>query len=227
MIEIRSYVSRWEFILGRCANKTVLHLGCIGITEGTTDDKVHAMINGRVLHAAIRKHARRVVGIDYDLSTVQALQHLGFTEILYGDVMCLDKLQIVETFDVIVCGDLIEHLDNPGIMLNGIKRFMRSESELIITTPNSFGLLAFLRYLFGRYREGNDHLLSFNIYTLENILKRYGFWITEAYSCYNRPPVSTLEYIKYALGIPVLKIIPKLGGTLCVIAKVHDENPMV
>lgn len=221
MVRIHCYVSRWEFILARCRNKRVLHLGCIGETEGTTADKISAMISERVIHALIRKRAGYVIGIDHDFSTVEALRRLGYEEIVYGDVTSLDNLGMSETFDVIVCGDLIEHLSNPGSMLDGIKRFMQRESELIVTTPNSFGGLNFLRYLFGSYREGNDHVISFNPYTLSNLLKRHGFIITDAYSCYNRPPTSTLARMKYLLGIPIFRILPNLGGTLCVVAKVH------
>jgi len=196
-----------------------LHLGCVGITEGTVEEKVRAMREERVIHAVLRKHVKKIVGIDYDTQSVKVLQRLGFSEIIYGDVTKLEELDIYEKFDVIVCGDLIEHLSNPGDMLEGIKRFMARESEVIITTPNAFGILHFLRYLAGRYREGSDHVLSFHVYTLANLLKRHGYIIAEMWTCYNRPPNPGFERIKYSLGSIFFKIFPKLGGTLCIIAK--------
>ncbi len=213
------FASRWDFIVSKCQNKKVLHLGCIGITEGSMDEKIKAMKEEKVLHAVIRKTASQLIGVDYDINTVEALRKLGYSEILYGDVTRLNEVELNGPFDVVVCGDLIEHLSNPGGMLEGLKPLVSGESEIIITTPNSFGLLPFLRYISGRYKEGNDHVLSFQIYTLGNLLKRHGYIITEIWSCYNRPPRPGFERLKYSIGINFFKIFPKLGGTLCIVAK--------
>lgn len=215
----KGFISRWDFIISRCKNRKVLHLGCLGITEGSAEEKINAMREEKVLHAVIRKTSSFLVGIDYDKSTVNALRKLGYSEILYGDVTRLNEVELNGPFDVVVCGDLIEHLSNPGDMLEGLKPLVSDESEIIITTPNSFGLLPFLRYISGRYKEGNDHVLSFQIYTLGNLLKRHGYIITEIWSCYNRPPRPGFEKLKYSIGIAFFKIFPKLGGTLCIVAK--------
>jgi len=50
--------------------------------------------------------------------------------------MKLENVAIEQKFDIIVCGELIEHIENPGLMLDGIKRFMNDDRILIITTPN-------------------------------------------------------------------------------------------
>ena len=121
----------------------MLHLGCIGITEGSLKAKVKAMLNGNVLHAQLRRATKRVMSIDHDLESVKELQREEFSEILYGDVLRLEEVERGDIFDVILVGDLIEHLSGPGRMLEWIKRFMHGGSDLIVTTPNSFGLLQF------------------------------------------------------------------------------------
>lgn len=219
--QFRGYCSRWDFLISRCRGKVVLHLGCIGITEGSVEEKLRAMREQRVIHALIREHSTQVVGIDYDRQTVDELRKLGYSEIVYGDVTRLKEVPVDGTFDIVVCGDLIEHLSNPGDMLEGIKRFVTDRSDIIITTPNAFGGLHFFRYLAGKYWEGDDHVLSFQAYTLENLLKRHGYTVTEVWTCYNRPPNHGFEKIKYALGTFFFKICPRLGGTLCVIAKLR------
>jgi len=219
MILLSKYVSRWDFILRRCAGRSVLHLGCIGITEGATDEKVTSMMAERVLHAKLRRICRDIVGVDYDKATVQALVQRGFTEIICGDVQQLEELPLAQTFDVIVCGDLIEHLGKPGSMLEGIKTRMDKDAELLISTPNAFGLLQFARYAGNVFREGNDHVLSFSIFTLHNLLQRHGFCIAEAYTCYCTPPSKQSERFRYALGKPFLQLFPKFGGTLLVVAR--------
>lgn len=222
MRQFQGYCSRWDFIIDRCKERVVLHLGCIGITEGSIEEKVRAMLEERVIHALIRRHSARVVGIDYDRQSVDDLRRLGYSEIVYGDVMRLKEAPVDGTFDIVVCGDLIEHLSNPGDMLEGIKRFVTDRSDIIITTPNAFGGLHFLRYLVDKYQEGGDHVLSLQLYTLENLLKRHGYTVTEAWTCYNRPPGPSFEKIKHGLGIALFKIFPKLGGTLCVVAKLQS-----
>ena len=34
------------------------------------------------------------------------------------------RFDLNETFDVIIAGEMIEHLSNPGLFLKGIQRFM-------------------------------------------------------------------------------------------------------
>lgn len=213
------YVSRWEFIRRRCVSKRVLHLGCLGMTESSTAEKVASMQRGQVLHAQLRQTCQSIVGVDYDVETVQALRQQGFADILYGDVQYLDQLSLTPAFDVIVCGDLIEHLGKPDHLLAGVKTYMAPQTELIISTPNAFGLLHFARYVCNVFREGRDHVLSFSIYTLENLLQRHGLTIAEAYTCYCTPPAARSERLRYALGTPFFQLAPKLGGTLLIVAR--------
>ena len=219
MVLFKNYVSRWGFILSKCKGKSVLHLGCIGNTIGSTSEKVKGMVESSVLHAQLHEICEDLVGIDYDRIAVDELINRGFSEILYGEAQHLEEVELLKTFDIILCGDLIEHLSEPGKMLEGIKRFMHRDSELLITTPNSFGFLHFLRYSIRLFREGSDHVLSFSIFTLQNLICRYGFYLCEAYTCYDRPPVTYKERIQYSVGIPFFEFFPKFGGTLLVVAK--------
>lgn len=219
MIAFSQYVSRWDFILRRCAGKSVLHLGCIGITEGSTDEKVLSMVDEGVLHAKLRRRCRDIVGLDYDQTTVQELQARGFTEIIHGDVQQLEAVSFGQTFDVILCGDLIEHLSEPGSMLEGIKLCMDHDTELLLSTPNAFGLLHFMRYAGNVFREGNDHVLSFSLFTLHNLLQRHGFRLAEAYTCYCTPPTTRRDRLRYACGTPFFQLFPKFGGTLLCVAR--------
>ena len=219
MSTLRQYVSRWDFILSRCTGKSVLHLGCIGITEGSTDEKVTAMVDDGVLHAQLRRRCRDLVGIDYDQATVEALRSRGFTEIICGDVQQLQALPLSQAFDVILCGDLIEHLSKPGSMLEGLKLCMDKDAELLISTPNAFGLLHFARYAGNVFREGNDHVLSFSLFTLQNLLQRHDFCVQEAYTCYCAPPANRGDRFRYACGKPFFRLFPKFGGTLLCVAR--------
>src|SRR5262249_23969877 len=195
------------------------HLGCIGITEGSTAEKIASMVDDRVLHAQVRRICRDIVGIDYDQATVDALRQRGFTEIIAGDEQQLHTFPLSQRFDVILCGDLIEHLSQPGSILEGIKCCMAQDAELLTSTPNAFGFLHFARYAGNVFHEGNDHVLSFSRFSLQNLLQRHGFYLEEVYTCYCAPPASWGERCRYALGKPFFGLFPKFGGTLLCVAR--------
>jgi len=88
------------------------------------------------------------------------------------DLHRLDELDLHGPFDIILAGDMIEHLNNPGIVLRQLLP-LAAEASLVLSTPNSFGLPHLIRYARGQAVDGNDHVLSFNIFTLRNLLRRH------------------------------------------------------
>ena len=101
-------------------------------------------------------------------------------------------------------------------MLSQVKLQMRDQTELLISTPNSLGLPNLLRYALGRSVDGDDHVLSFNVFTLRNLLRRYDLFIDELNACYDGPPHGGSQRLLRTLGIPLLKLWPRFGGTLLV-----------
>jgi 2-polyprenyl-3-methyl-5-hydroxy-6-metoxy-1,4-benzoquinol methylase len=77
-----------------------------------------------------------------------------FRNILVGDVEKLEAVPVHGPFDVVVAGDIIEHITNPGAMLEGLKRLLTLSTRIIITTPHAFGLPNYLRYMAGCFSEG-------------------------------------------------------------------------
>jgi hypothetical protein len=214
------YCSRWSFIIARCKGRSVLHLGFVGETDGSLQVKVDAFGDGRVLHPHLTRVASEVVGLDRDKRAVEAIRS-KFQEdgLLVGDVEHLEQLRLDRTFDVIVFGDLIEHLSCPGLALEGMRRFMSSQSELIVSTPNAFALLANVRFTLGKFREGNEHVAGYSKFTLPALLERHHLKMTELYTCFNRPPQSWKGRVKFSIGIPFFKAMPDRGGTLLAVAK--------
>ncbi len=96
---------------------------------------------------------------------------------------------------------------------------MTPESELIVSVPNSFALLANLRFSLDRFHDGAEHVAAYSKFNLMTVLKRHRFQLAELYSCYDRPPTSRVQRTKFALGIPVFRLLPERGGTLLGVAK--------
>src|SRR5207248_4425866 len=72
--QISGYCSRWDFLLKKCTNKTVLHLGCIGETDCSLDEKLEAFRTGRALHPNLIRVASDVVGIDLNAAAVHLVR---------------------------------------------------------------------------------------------------------------------------------------------------------
>jgi 2-polyprenyl-3-methyl-5-hydroxy-6-metoxy-1,4-benzoquinol methylase len=55
------------------------------------------------------------------------------------------------SFDVVVCEEIIEHIENPWKMFREAKRLMKDDGILIITTPNILSLQSKIRFFLTGY----------------------------------------------------------------------------
>jgi len=168
-----STVDRESEILKICRGKRVLHLGCVD--DPLTLERVR---RGELLHLKIMDVARDVQGIDISRAGIEFLkQQLGIDNIICGDVEKLDSLEISKNFDVIIVGELLEHLANPGLFLRHLSRICTPETTIVISVPNAFALKSFLRVAMKRELVHPDHVAYYSLKTLETLLNRYGFAI--------------------------------------------------
>src|SRR5687767_9736309 len=165
-------VQRVECIKNACAGKKVLHLGCTNYPY--TEDSLN---NEMLLHFELERAAAELYGFDFDQRGLQILEKAGAKNLYQADLEKLEDVPLDETFDVIIAGEMIEHLSNPGLFLRGIQRFMNRETNLIITTINAYGALRFLIY--GLRGKGGanepvhpDHVAYYSYKTLSLILER-------------------------------------------------------
>jgi 2-polyprenyl-3-methyl-5-hydroxy-6-metoxy-1,4-benzoquinol methylase len=209
------YVDRDQFILRFCRGKRVLHLGCVGLTDLPVAERVRLF--PQTLHWRLSK-AARVSGVDNSADTVARLREDVLADnILVGDVQHLERIEALRPeFEVILAADIIEHLSNPGLMLDGIRRLCRAETQVLLTTPNAFGLLNFLRYVGRRFAEGREHVMKFDFDNLSSLLQRHGFAQLEAGTCHQRQPRRRRAWV--ALGTLLFRLLPRLGGTIFVLA---------
>lgn len=217
LLKINKYISRDKFILERVKGKTVLHLGCIGETDSDVEIKLKRA--PFLLHSKVEKVAKETYGIDIDAAAIDLYRNkLNKQNLFVGDVEKLENVELNKKFDIVLFTDLLEHLSNPGLALEGIKRFITAESEVIISVPHSFGLPNFIRNLLGCSKEGNQHVANYNSANIYNLLHRHGFKIIEIYTAFEKTYTGMK---KFFIIIPMmfLTIFPKFGGTLVVVAK--------
>jgi 2-polyprenyl-3-methyl-5-hydroxy-6-metoxy-1,4-benzoquinol methylase len=210
------YFSRDKTILRLAENQKVLHLGCVGFADMQTSDRVR--LAKESLHYSLSNIAY-TTGVDYSRDAIDFFRSNGvFDNVIYGNAEKLEEVNIGTKFDIVIAGDIIEHLSNPGLMLDGIKRFAQSDTSIIITTPHAFGLISFFRYCLGRFVEGKEHVMSFNVQNISNLLVRHGYKVVSIDTCYQRNAEARTFFI---FGKSLFRLMPKLGGTLFVVAKIN------
>lgn len=168
-------VQRLDLVRELVAGKKVLHLGCSDYPY--TEDAIRARNH---LHLQLAEICGKLYGFDFDENGLTILRDRGFNDLYQADLEKLDKVDLDETFDIIIAGEMIEHLNNPGLFLEGIKRFMNDETLLVVTTVNAYSAMRFFQYFMTR-RGGTaepvhpDHTFYFSYSTLSLLLKRHGF----------------------------------------------------
>ncbi len=123
------------------------------------------------LHGRIREVAKSVLGVDHAEAYVEESRKLG-ADVIQGDVETLD---LGRTFDVVVAGELIEHLSNVGLFLDTCRRHLGSDGILVITTPNVFSLSNLVRRGLQGVPPNTDHSAWYCSDTLRQITERHGF----------------------------------------------------
>lgn len=171
-----AWVARW------CTDKFVLDVGCVG--GGEFDDD-----RSEWLHGHIERNARTVVGIDSDELGARRLWNFGFN-VFCGDA---EDFNLNQTFDVVVAGELIEHLSNPGMFLDCARRHLKENGRLVLTTPNGrhprISLAGF---------SAPNHVQLYNVKELSELLRRHGF------------EVESVQYFNHKERILPFKIWEKL-----------------
>ena len=148
-------VDRVPYIMDKCKGKRVLNLGS---ESGTLHEKI-----GRV--------AMELYGVD-KVSTADFVLDLDDSPALSG------------TYDLVVAGEILEHLANPGGCLKAIRPL---GCPLLITAPNAFSSIGTYWIQRGYEQVNTDHVSYYSYWTLKTLVERYGFTVQEL-AWYNGQP---------------------------------------
>jgi hypothetical protein len=161
------------------AKKNVIHYGCVDDDEGLIKLKANS---GYYLHKLITDSASKTLGVDLNREAFSFLKReLSVDNIVFGDVedpatFDIDKGYLKDV-DVIVIPDVIEHLSNPGMMLDGIKEYYSKKVRVIILTPNPFAWYNFVATLLNKEIYTPYHTMYFTSESMAVLLEEHGFVI--------------------------------------------------
>jgi SAM-dependent methyltransferase len=156
--------------------KKVLDLGVVDSRRQKfgTKDRLEKKTN--LLFKDIHALNPDVLGLDIDGEGVKILAESGFN-VVEGDATSAD---LNRQFDTIVAGEIIEHLENPGMFLRNMARHLAPNGVMVITTPNPF--YAKQTWKIWRYNEPQvheEHTCWFDPVTLSRLCDMCGLTVRE------------------------------------------------
>ncbi|MEA2169216.1 MAG: hypothetical protein QOF76_2516, partial [Solirubrobacteraceae bacterium] len=96
----------------------------------------------------LAREGKRVIGVDREARAIaQAVEALGAEEapvrerasFFTGEGAALDLAD--DSFDTVLLGELLEHLVDPGAVLDEVRRVLRPSGRIVVTTP--YGLFPY------------------------------------------------------------------------------------
>ena len=169
-------VDRVGYILNAARGRRTVHVGFVDSGCWEYHDQFD-----RWLHAHLDGVATELVGLDLDeLGVAEALRR-GYEA---HQVDCSDAKAVaalgIDPAEVIIAGEIIEHLDNSGDFLDGLHSLTEAGGTLVVTTPNSSGLMNAVSAALAGYEVNHpDHVTLYSCFTLCNLLERHGWAVDE------------------------------------------------
>jgi len=159
-------VYRKDIIFDYIKGKDVLDLG------STT--------NKKQMFDIMKKLAKSVVGVD--------LRKSKDPQIIYGNA---ENVKINKKFDLVVAGEIIEHLNNAGVFLDNMGNHLRKGGRIIITTPN----VKSPAYLL--FKGNEEHTCWYCKYTLKELVQRHGFKVEKVKICVQKKKNFIVDLLRY------------------------------
>lgn len=211
-------IDKEAFITGLCIQKLVLHLGCCRYPYCQ-----ESFSSGELFHLKLLKIAQECHGMDIDQPSLDFLARQGIPHLFWGDVEKLELNQWEKYYDIILAGEILEHLNNFGLFLSSIRHLMNRETLLVISVPNTPTLKGFLRALIGQEMVHHDHVCYFSATTLTTLLDRFQYRVEKVMYYCATPFQRSGHFLKLSnrVAAKLCRIFPRLADGLIVVAKLR------
>ena len=144
---------RTQLLRDLCHGRKVLDVGCVGHASRIGSDVW--------LHAQLAEVAKECVGVDLDEEGVRLVRAGGY-DAMVADITADPLTASIAgrvPFEVVVAGEVIEHLPCPQSLLTFANRVLSPGGRLVVTTPNPYAPGRVRAGQLGAVMENVDHVV--------------------------------------------------------------------
>lgn len=173
-------IDRMNLITEKCSGKKIVHLGCTDHIQLISDKRE----KGLWLHDKITSKAKECIGFDINSNAVKYVNdELNINNVFFDDIVSRKNEMICsKKWDMIIVGEILEHVNNPVDFLNKIKKMYSGVIEkILITVPNALKLENYIFAEQGYECINSDHRYWFTPYTISKVLYESQIEIEELY----------------------------------------------
>lgn len=188
---------RIAYLCNLASEKNVLDIGIVEHFSASSDRKSW-------LHGELCKYASTCLGVDILEKEIQALCDKGYKAIVWDAT----KFPLSQKFDLIVIGDVIEHVGNPSALFANVSEMLNPGGRIVVTTPNPWYANAIFKNIFeGRpFTDSVDHVAWFDPGTLYEISARNGLILDKYSGVMTKKSLSTKSRFFFSIAPFLLKI---------------------
>jgi len=166
----------------------------------------------------VRDRCTYLAGIELEAAAARASAHL-FDRCVSQDLLESLKTLDEPPFDVVVAGDVLEHLPDPGPVLDLLRQHVKRDGRVLVSLPNIANVTLRLSLLAGRFEYtprgllDETHLKFFTRKTGRRLLTAHGFSICS----------ETATAMPVELALPLLAkppLAPLVRGGALLLARV-------
>lgn len=185
---------RSDFLVQRCRGLRVLDVGCVA-------HDAERMASPNWLHARVAAVAAACLGVDVLPDGVEAMNRLGYRAVVHDLTSGPGRLAEEGPFDIIVAGELIEHVGSVDMLFQAARDLLTQAGELILTTPNPWAPHRVRAGQRGDVWENVDHILFAFPSGVAELAERHGLVLSEATTTapktlWGRSPAEVLRSVR-------------------------------
>lgn len=217
-------VHREEYLTDLARGKAVLNIGVGGFTDNPSyttrlADYADATLQGK-LHSA----AGDLTSVDVNQHSLEIMSEALPGRYIQADITAPDASEAIGgTYELIVLGDVIEHLDCFRSALQNLRALLADDGVLVITTANAFNAEAILKHVF-RYESVHDeHTCYFSYLTMKRLLEMNDMTISDfRYYIQTRTGGSVGSHSGYFLMRGISAILPQFSQGIVFHARLRE-----
>jgi 2-polyprenyl-3-methyl-5-hydroxy-6-metoxy-1,4-benzoquinol methylase len=206
------YESAREDLIGHVPldSRNILDIGCA---------------NGLFGQMLKKRQSCVVTGIECDTELVN-MAKARLDNVINGDIEEIIDRGSLGRFDCILCGDILEHLNDPWKVVGGLKRHLKKGGLFIASVPNIANWAIIYEMLKGRWDYvpfsilSGTHLRFFTRHSLKELFEDAGYRIREIYFQGFEVPAEGAEFIgMLKKNLPEINVEELKASEIVVIAE--------